>query len=395
MAEETVFICYRRDDSGETAGRIFDRLSREFPAGTVFRDLDSIPLGVDFREHVRQKLTVARVVLVLIGPDWLTITDMQDRRRLDDAADHVRVEIELALGTKNVRVIPILCRHAEMPGAYDLPESIRDLAFKNGQAVRPDPDFHRDVDHLREQITRIIAEPSKRPERKTKAVPKSDAVVTAPLPAPAPEPTPVPAPLPSPAKAETEWKEIVQNVLFAVFALVFWGAILYGAVTGGRYAIAKVTDYFRKPTPAPGLPFPYKPVTPWPTGAGMTDWKDLKPGGSQAELMVRPAPTPVPTLPSASPLGGKLTPGLDRKNPATIPFADPFAPPSSKNPTSPLAPALGGKPSTGLGRMNPATDPFAPILSKTPTPTPTPSFNERIKKIFENQPTPVPAPAKR
>ena len=95
MPAESVFICYRRDDSGETAGRIFDRLTRDLPAGTVFRDLDSIPLGVDFREHVRSRLASARVALVLIGPEWLKIRDDQRRRRLDDEADHVRVEVEL------------------------------------------------------------------------------------------------------------------------------------------------------------------------------------------------------------------------------------------------------------------------------------------------------------
>jgi hypothetical protein len=37
----TIFICYRRADSGVYAGRIYDHLVREFPK-RVFRDVDNL-----------------------------------------------------------------------------------------------------------------------------------------------------------------------------------------------------------------------------------------------------------------------------------------------------------------------------------------------------------------
>ena len=337
MADETVFICYRRDDTGETAGRIFDRLRTELPAGTVFRDLDSIPLGVDFRGHVRAKLAVARVVLVLIGPDWLTVADAQNRRRLDNAADHVRVEVELALRAKNVRVIPILCRHAEMPGDLDLPESIRDLAFQNGDRARPDPDFHRDVDRLRDQIKRILADAPKKPERKPK--PAAAERIT-------PLSTPAPVPAPAPPKSDPDAKKSVQAFVGIALFLIFWGAVIFGVWTGGRYVVGKVSDYFHKPTPSPVFPYaPKQPAAPTPAGARALEWKEFKSGGDASKLLLVPTPTPTP----------------------------------------------GVKPFGGLGRREPSTELLFPSLLKTPTPTPTPSFNEQLKKILGDPPS---APAK-
>ena len=58
-------------------------------------------------------------MLALIGRRWLTITDEDGRRRLDNPSDFVRLEIEAAI-TRNVRIIPILVDGARMPRADDL-----------------------------------------------------------------------------------------------------------------------------------------------------------------------------------------------------------------------------------------------------------------------------------
>jgi len=63
---------------------------------------------------------------------------------LDDLDDFVRIEIETAL-RRDIPVIPVLVSNAPMPEAQDLPPAIRDLAYRNGRVVRPDPDFHRDM----------------------------------------------------------------------------------------------------------------------------------------------------------------------------------------------------------------------------------------------------------
>ena len=54
-----ITISYRRDDSMDITGRIFDRLTSRYGREAVFRDIDSIPPGRDFREHIQSNSTTA------------------------------------------------------------------------------------------------------------------------------------------------------------------------------------------------------------------------------------------------------------------------------------------------------------------------------------------------
>jgi hypothetical protein len=120
MAVPTIFICYRREDTVGHAGRLFDRLAERFGREHVYRDIDKIAAGQDFIVAVRQQINRSDVVLVLIGPRWLTATDEEGQWRLADESDLVRVEIATAL-ERNIRVIPVLLQGATMPKAKDLP----------------------------------------------------------------------------------------------------------------------------------------------------------------------------------------------------------------------------------------------------------------------------------
>lgn len=142
-----IFISYRRSDSQDVTGRIYDRLIAKYERRQVFKDVDNIPLGVSFPAHLKQVLGKAGIALVIIGPTWTTATNADGQRRLDDPDDFVRVEVETALNA-NMPVIPILVSNASMPQASDLPPSMQKLLLRNGMAVRPDPDFHNDVDRL-------------------------------------------------------------------------------------------------------------------------------------------------------------------------------------------------------------------------------------------------------
>lgn len=148
-----VFIGYRRDDAGGTAGRIYDRLVDHFGRRHIFRDVDAIDAGVDFVATVRASIADARAMLVVMGPDWLRITDADGRIRLDDPADYVRTEVRLALAEPDLRVIPVLVDGATMPAPDALPDDIRSLALRNAVEIR-NTRFDDDVDHLIEQIGR-------------------------------------------------------------------------------------------------------------------------------------------------------------------------------------------------------------------------------------------------
>jgi WD40 repeat protein len=141
-----IFISYRRGDSQDVTGRIYDRLVARFSAKQVFKDVDSIPLGVSFPRHIQQVLSRAGVVLVIIGPGWLGASDGKGRR-LDDPNDFVRLEVEAAL-RGGMPVIPILVSNAPMPPAGELPRSLQPLVARNGMAIRPDPDFNNDIGRL-------------------------------------------------------------------------------------------------------------------------------------------------------------------------------------------------------------------------------------------------------
>ena len=49
---------------------------------------------------------------------------------------------------RNMPLIPLPARGASVPCENDLPASLAQVSYRNGIAVRPDPDFHRDIDRL-------------------------------------------------------------------------------------------------------------------------------------------------------------------------------------------------------------------------------------------------------
>src|SRR5579862_3057908 len=123
-----VFISYRRSDTTSGyASWIYERLAARFGGDHVFMDVDSLPLGVDFVEHLNRALANTDVALVLIGPGWLDAADEDGNRRLDDPDDFVRIEVATALRTSG-RVIPVLVDGAQMPKAELMPEDLRPLA---------------------------------------------------------------------------------------------------------------------------------------------------------------------------------------------------------------------------------------------------------------------------
>ena len=159
-----VFICYRRDDTEDATARIWDVLSEEFGSMKVFRDVDSIPPGVDFRIHIRNILANCRVVLVIIGRDWINQTDQDGKRRLDDSDDHVRIELEAALARNNLPVVPVLVRRAEFPDKKLLPDSIKSLALRSGMTIRSDQHFRDDVEKLVRYLNEDLGVKSARSE---------------------------------------------------------------------------------------------------------------------------------------------------------------------------------------------------------------------------------------
>lgn len=129
MGADRVFISYRRDDAAGYAGRLEEALEKRLGRGSVFRDVLDIAPGADFVEAIRQRLAGAQAVLVLIGPRWAG-GDSPGMRRIDDAQDFVRLEVQEALAS-GAKLIPVLLPGARMPAEDELPEALKPLARRN------------------------------------------------------------------------------------------------------------------------------------------------------------------------------------------------------------------------------------------------------------------------
>ena len=161
-AANSIFISYRRSDSNETVGRIYDRLKEHFGAEVVFRDVDSIPYGNDFRKHLNQTVGQCQVLVAVIGPSWMKV--LQERLAKVDTHDWVRSELETVLGQEPpIPVIPLLVAGAAMPKEADLPDLLTPLAHRNAAQARPDPDFHHDMDRLIRRLEEIVGAPGATP----------------------------------------------------------------------------------------------------------------------------------------------------------------------------------------------------------------------------------------
>jgi hypothetical protein len=150
-----IFISYRRADTKKDAGRIYDRLIAEFGKDNVFKDVDTIPIGKDFREVLTDWVSRSDVMLVLIGTQWLTLNEADGTPRIHNPSDFVHYEVNLGLRSSTVSVIPVIIAPASPPASTELPEALRELAYLNAAFVRDDPDFHRDISRLIESLKAI------------------------------------------------------------------------------------------------------------------------------------------------------------------------------------------------------------------------------------------------
>lgn len=145
-----LFISYRRDDSPSAVHLIYERLIREFPPESVFRDIDHIGLGDNFVAVLQENVASCEVMLVVIGKNWFNATK-EGQKRLFDEKDYVRIEVKTALDLHKI-VIPLLVDGAAMPKNDELPDVLHPLTQQNGLAVRAGRDFESDMAFLIEAI---------------------------------------------------------------------------------------------------------------------------------------------------------------------------------------------------------------------------------------------------
>jgi hypothetical protein len=163
-----ICLSYRRSDSNAITGRIHDHLVHRYGADTVFMDIGGIPYGADFREHIQGVFAGARVLIAVIGPEWLGQHAGGDAR-IHEQVDPVRVEIQTAL-SQQIFVLPVLVDKAEMPAPEKLPNAIKAFAYRNALRVDSGVDFHFHMERLIASVDQALGiEKSGKPAEKTAA----------------------------------------------------------------------------------------------------------------------------------------------------------------------------------------------------------------------------------
>jgi hypothetical protein len=158
-----IFISYRHDDGAPWARLVHSSLVKHFPQNQIFMDVDNLDPGIDFVEAIEESVGSCDVLIAVIGRRWLTASDEHGKRRLDNAKDFVRLEIETAL-ERGIRVIPILVEGAMMPRPDHLPEKLKSLARRNALEVSHDR-FSSDAERLVSAVKRALEVAAAQPQR--------------------------------------------------------------------------------------------------------------------------------------------------------------------------------------------------------------------------------------
>ena len=155
MAE--IFICYRRDDAPGYVRALMTEMKHAVGSQQVFLDMEDIEAGSNFVSIIEDALSHCEVLLVILGPQWLTSTNHLGQRRLDDPNDFVRLEIVTAL-RRNIPTIPLLVENAKMPSEDDLPPELKPLARLQGLPLSH-LHWDDDISRLFRAIERVTEEP--------------------------------------------------------------------------------------------------------------------------------------------------------------------------------------------------------------------------------------------
>jgi TIR domain len=159
LPDHCVFISYRRADSAEIVERLYEHLTADLGQHAVFKDVDSLHPGVDFRTQLEDSLMACQVFLCVMGDQWAAPAGAQSRP-IENPGDFVRIEVETALH-RNIPLIPLFVRGLHMPAPDFFPAALRDLAYREGLPLRRDPDFRNDVARIIASIIRHVEKQSR------------------------------------------------------------------------------------------------------------------------------------------------------------------------------------------------------------------------------------------
>jgi hypothetical protein len=234
-----IFISYRRDDAEEAAGRLSDHLVDQYGSDNIFMDVDGIDSGQDFRKAIDAILTKCDVLLGVIGKNWLDCKDETGKRRLDDPSDFVRLEIGNAL-KRDIPVIPVRVQGAYLPKADQLPDELKDFAFRNASELTHER-WNSDVQLLTEKLRCYMSDTNTRSGSIGVVQGPSPGVAHA-LASASPEHVVDPSAIPVQVKKKPI-KNILRSVLLVFFLLSLLGSIHDSDAVTAIFSVAAVVFF--------------------------------------------------------------------------------------------------------------------------------------------------------
>jgi hypothetical protein len=177
-----VFISYRRADTAQAAGWLFNRLTEHFGQQQVIKDVDPAPYGGNLSLAIGAAVASCDVLILMIGPHWMAVTG----EGLHDPNDYVRLAMEAALA-RNILVVPVTVDGARMPVHGELPPSLASMAGQPAFQLSMS-NFDAESGQLRQVLDQNITE-----RQATQLAPSAGGSA---FPGSQAHPTPVPAPLP-------------------------------------------------------------------------------------------------------------------------------------------------------------------------------------------------------
>ena len=109
-----------------------------------------------FRGAFAENIKACQLVLALIGPNWLKVSNASGVRRIEDPSDFVRMELTAAL-CKSIKLVPVLIDGASMPSEAELPLPLKPLGKLQAIELR-NSQFRWDAARLLEKLFEALGQ---------------------------------------------------------------------------------------------------------------------------------------------------------------------------------------------------------------------------------------------
>jgi hypothetical protein len=145
VTADKVFVCHRRGDAVRQVGRLLEKLSHAFGEDTLYFGAHETTDGKSVSMDGLHAMIDARAVLIMIGPNWASLENLERLHETDGKPDPLRHWIAVALtrhGTSRRHapmLLPILLDGASMPDKASLPKDLRALAKLTPLVVSSEP----------------------------------------------------------------------------------------------------------------------------------------------------------------------------------------------------------------------------------------------------------------